>query len=74
MTKRIVTITVDRNEQYALMSALDAQRNQAVGLGDKAKREGDFTLAAHYEAAADRIEALRLKVFASVESWAKGAA
>jgi hypothetical protein len=69
--ERIITITTSRSEQYAIMSALDAQRNQAFGLGKKAEREGDLTLAAHYEAAANSIEALRMKVFTSVESWAK---
>jgi hypothetical protein len=67
--ERIVTIKLSVNEMYAVMSALDAQRNTAYGLQMKAERAGANAEAKHYEAAANRLEALRLKVFASQENW-----
>jgi hypothetical protein len=69
--ERIVTIKLSANEMYAVMSALDAQRNKAYGLQLKAERDGEDVLAYHYEDAAKRLEALRLKVFAAQETWAK---
>ena len=69
--ERIVTIKLSVNEQFAVMAALDAQRNKAYGLQLKAQRDGEDVLAYHYADAANRLEALRLKVFASGETWAK---
>jgi hypothetical protein len=69
--ERIVTIKLSANEMYAVMSALDAQRNKAYDLQMKAERDGEDVLAYHYEDAANRLEAIRLKVFAAQETWAK---
>ena len=69
--ERIVTIKLSVNEQYAVMAALDGQRNKAYGLQLKAERDGEDVLAYHYEDAANRLEALRLKIFASAENWDK---